>query len=336
MQLCVNCVLPETFPGIKFDSEGVCSHCRAYKGAEAVDAQKTKYREKFERLWGERRQDAAYDCLVCYSGGKDSSYTLDLMVRKYGARALAVTIDNGFVSPRAVENIRAVVESVGADHLLVKPNFDVLKRIFTVCAERPIFPPKTLERASTICTACMAIVKFVSLQFAIEKQVPFVVSGWSPGQAPISSSVFKNNPSMIRKMQEVLRAPLGETVGKEILPYFLNEGHFAMPERFPYNINPLAFLAYNEEDIHAQIGTLGWQKPEDTDANSTNCLLNSYANTVHKNQFGYNPYAFELAKLVREGAMDRQEAVERLSTPESKDIVEWVENRLGVSETAER
>ena len=119
MQLCVNCVLPETFPGIKFDSEGVCSHCRAYKGAEAVDAQKTKYREKFERLWGERRQDAAYDCLVCYSGGKDSSYTLDLMVRKYGARALAVTIDNGFVSARAVENIRAVVESVGADPLLV-------------------------------------------------------------------------------------------------------------------------------------------------------------------------------------------------------------------------
>jgi len=336
MQLCVNCVLPETFPGVKFDSEGVCSHCRSYKGPEAVEAQKAKYREKFELLWEQRNRDVAYDCLLCYSGGKDSSYTLDLMVHKYGARVLAVTLDNGFVSPRAIENIRAVVENAGADHVLFKPNFEVLKRIFAACAERPIFPPKTLERASTICTACMAIVKFVSLQFAIEKRVPFVVSGWSPGQAPISSSVFKNNPSMIRKMQDALRAPLGETVGNEILPYFLNEGHFATPERFPYNINPLAFLPYNEADIHARIETLGWKKPEDTDANSTNCLLNSYANAVHKNQFGYNPYVFELAKLVREGAMERQEAIDRLSMPESKNIVEMVGDRLGLGREARR
>ena len=336
MQLCVNCVLPETFPGIKFDSAGVCNHCNSYKGEASVNKQKAKYLEKFERLWNERPRDRAYDCLVCYSGGKDSSYTLDLMVRKYGARALAVTIDNAFVSPRAIENIRAVVEEAGADHLMVKPNFHVLKRMFAVCAERPIFPPKTLERASTICTACMAIVKFVSLQTAIEKRIPFIVSGWSPGQAPISSSVFKNNPSMIRKMQEALRAPLGKSVGEDITPYFLSEEHFETPERFPYNINPLAFLNYSEADILAHIQTLGWKKPEDTDANSTNCLLNSYANAVHKNQFGYNPYAFELAKLVREGAMERADAVERLEAPESDEIVDWVEERLGLKGTSHR
>jgi len=330
MQLCVKCVLPETFPGVRLDGEGVCSHCRAYKGPAAVESQRAKYLGKFERLWNERTRGDGYDCLVCYSGGKDSSYTLDLMVRKYGARSLAVTLDNGFVSPRAGENIRAVVERVGADHILFKPRFDILKHVFTICAERPIFPPKTLERASTICTACMAMVKFVSLQIAIEKEIPFIVSGWSPGQAPISSSVFKNNPSMIRKMQDALRAPLGEAVGKEILPYFLSEKHFATPERFPYNINPLAFLKYDEADIIARIEEFGWRKPEDTDANSTNCLLNSFANTVHRKQFGYNPYAFELAKLVREGVMDREEAMARLDKPENAEMVGKVRERLGI------
>ena len=177
----------------------------------------------------------------------------------------------------------------------------------------------------------MAIVKFVSLQTAIEKRIPFIVSGWSPGQAPISSSVFKNNPSMIRKMQEALRAPLGKTVGEDISPYFLSEEHFETPERFPYNINPLAFLDYSEADILAHIQTLGWKKPEDTDANSTNCLLNSFANAVHKNQFGYNPYAFELAKLVREGMMDRDDAIGRLDSPEDAEMVNAVKDRLGIT-----
>jgi len=330
MQLCVRCVLPETFPGISFDSEGLCNHCQGYAGQARTDSQKTKYKEKFERLWNERRGTGTYDCLVCYSGGKDSTYTVDLMIREYGARLLAVTIDNGFVSPRAIENIRLVVEKVGADHFFIKPRMDVLARVFAACAKRSIFPLKTLERASTICTACMAIVKFVSLQIAIEKGIPFIVSGWSPGQAPISSSVFKNNPSMIRKMQDALQAPMEEAAGKEISPYFLREEHFASPDRFPYNINPLAFLRYNEADIHARIETLGWEKPQDTDPNSTNCLLNSYANAVHRKEFGYNPYVFELAKLVREGVMERDEAIARLSAPEDEATVAWVEERLNI------
>jgi hypothetical protein len=328
MKICVKCVLPETFPGVSFDAEDVCNHCRSLKGNERNAAQKEKYREKFERLWAERPRDSVYDCLVSYSGGKDSTYTLDLLVNRYDARALAVTMDNGFVSDRAIQNIRAVVESLGVDHLFIKPRFDVLRRLFTACAERPIFPPKTLERASTICTACMAIVKFTTLQVALEKRIPFVVFGWSPGQAPLASSVFKTNPAMIRKMQEALRKPMEEAAGDGIAPYFLREDHFANVEAFPYNINPLAFIGYDESSIHARIEALGWRKPDDTDPNSTNCLLNSYANVVHRNQFGYNPYTFELAQLVREGALLREEALLRLSSCEEDRVVVWVRQRL--------
>ncbi|RJP72345.1 MAG: hypothetical protein C4532_06225 [Candidatus Abyssobacteria bacterium SURF_17] len=332
MRVCTKCVLPETFPGIEFDENGVCNHCRAHKQAEYTASRKTQYREKFERLWAERQASGAYDCLMSYSGGKDSTYTLDLLAREYGARVLAVTVDNGFVSPTAIENIRRVAEAVGVAHLFVKPRFDVLKKVFAACAERQIFPPKTLERASTICTACMAMVKFICLQIAVEKNIPFVVFGWSPGQAPVTSSVFKNNPEMIRKMQETVRKPLEEIAGGEILPYFLQEEHFARPERFPYNINPLAFLEYDEARIHARIEQLGWKKPEDTDPNSTNCLLNSFANTVHRKQFGYNPYAFELAELVRQGTLDRHDALARLSEPEDGEMVHLVKKRLGIEQ----
>jgi len=332
MKICTKCVLPATFPRITFNEEGVCNFCLSFKGQEKLAEQKEKYRAKFESLFEEHRGTGDYDCLMCYSGGKDSSYTLYILKTKYNAKVLAVTIDNGFVSERAIQNIRNVVESLGVDHYLIKPRFDVLRKIFNACSSKNLYSPKTLERASTICTSCMGLVKFISLRLAIEKRIPFITYGWSPGQAPIASSVFKTNPSMMKSMQEALKGPMSSIVGDAIEPYFLEEKHFPnsgeFGYRFPYNISPLAFLDYNEEKIFETIGELGWKAPDDTDANSTNCLLNSYANVLHIEQFGYHPYAFEIANLVREGVMTRSEGLKRLNSEDNIATIAFVKNRL--------
>ena len=242
---------------------------------------------------------------------------------------LALTVDNGFISPASVTNIHRVVEGLGVDHITYKPRFDLMQRIFNKAVESPdMYPRKTLERASTICTSCMGIVKFIALRMAIESKIPFIMYGWSPGQAPIEASIFKNNPSMIQGMQKILLEPMEKTAGPDIHNYFLTEDHLSREDAFPYNISPLAFLDYDESDIMKRIDKLGWSKPDDTDPNSTNCLLNAYANKVHREHFGFNPYAFELAKLVREGYMDREEALNRLETPEREDMVDLVRKRL--------
>lgn len=333
MRICTRCVLPETFPGAGFDDEGVCSMCRAFKGRERLEESKEKYRRKFEELLRAHRRPGGYDALMAYSGGKDSTYTLMVLRRKYDLSVLALTLDNGFGSPASIGNIRRVVESLGVDHILFKPRFDLLRTIFRKAAETEMYPAKTLERASTICTSCMGVVKFVILRMAIEGRIPFVTYGWSPGQAPIEASIFKNNPSMIRSMQKVLLEPMREAAGPAIENYFLTEDHFARADAFPYNASPLAFLDYDEDRIVEEIGALGWRKPEDTDPNSTNCLLNAFGNKVHKGRFNFHPYAYELAKLVREGYMDREKALERLETPELPEIVARVRERLGLDGT---
>jgi len=72
-----------------------------------------------------------------------------------------------------------------------------------------------------------------------------------------------------------------------------------------------------------------WRIPRNgIDAHTTNCLLNSYANVIHKEQYGYHPYAFEMAKLVREGYLDRSEALKKLEQPEDLATVLSVKNRL--------
>ena len=328
MKRCTMCVLPETFPGISFDEQGVCNSCRAFKGREQLGAAMEKYRLRFEKLLTERRRHGGYDCLMAYSGGKDSTYTLVVLRERYDLSILALTIDNGFISPTALDNIRKVAEGLGIDHIIYKPRFDLLKRIFASARDSQMYSPKTLERASTICTSCMGIVKFVALRMAIEGHIPFITYGWSPGQAPIEASIFRNNPSMIRSMQKVLFEPMSQAAGPGLENYFLTEQHFALEDRFPYNVSPLAFLEYDEERIVDRIKELGWKKPDDTDPNSTNCLLNAFANKIHKDRFGYNPYAFELAKLVREGYMNREEALSRLETADREEMVDMVRKRL--------
>lgn len=335
-RVCVRCVLPEDFPGIRFNDEGICNYCLDSKNEESQERRKAEYRRKFEELVVASKGKGSYDTVMSFSGGKDSTYTMTILKEEYGLDVVAVTLDNGFLSNQALKNINNVVEKLGISHIFFKPRFDMLSKIFRQCAENDIFPPKTIERASTICTACMAIVKFSVLRFAIEEDIPFVAFGWSPGQAPITSSIMKNNPKMVKMMQKTLFGPLYGIAGDDIKPHFLEDKHFLGSYRFPYNIHPLAFLDYNEEKIYHDLVRLGWEAPQDVDANSTNCLLNSFANVVHKRRFYFNPYVFELAKMVREGYLDRTAALNRLNQEEDPRIVKMVKARLGITEDSLR
>ncbi len=331
-RICTNCVLPETFPGIRFNEEGVCNTCLDHKGAENRQMQKKEYRDKFETLIKEYRGRDIYDVLMCYSGGKDSTQTLAILRQEYGLNVLAVSLDNGFQSNQTFDNIGSIVDTLGVDHIFLKPRFDMLVKIFRHCTQYDIYPSKAQERASVICTSCMGIVKYSTLRIALEKSIPFIAYGWSPGQAPVTSSIIKTNPRMIKIMQKTLFDPMYQIVGNAIKPHFLEDKHFDDLYRFPYYIHPLAFLDYNEEAIYQNIARLGWKKPEDVDANSTNCLLNSFANIVHKQKFRFHPYVFELANLVREGYLDRTTALERLDQQENPDIVTIVKKKLSVGD----
>lgn len=331
MKICKVCILPETFPGIKFDQDGVCNFCLQFKGRKYVEESKILYQKKFEGLLKRYKDQKSYDCLMAYSGGKDSTYTLVLLKKKYNLKILALTFDNGFIPQETFQNIRNVAENLGIDHLLFKPRFDLLKKIFLASIQSDVYSKKTQERASTICTSCMGLVKFFSLRTVLEKNIPFIVYGWSPGQAPLSSSIFKNNKSMLKTMQNAIFDPLYKIVGEEIKPYFLDQHHFEKDCEFPYNISPLAFLEYDEDKIFKNMQDLGWKKPKGTDPNSTNCLLNGFANIIHKEKFGFHPYALELANLVREGYLDRQEALNRINAPEDSNTINWVRRKLGLT-----
>jgi hypothetical protein len=143
---------------------------------------------------------------------------------------------------------------------------------------------------------------------------------------------MKTSAAFVKATQKTILDPLYAKLGEEIKPYFLHDGHFEAADQFPYNVHPLAFLDYDEEKIYGRISELGWKPPADTDPNSTNCLMNAFANQTHINQFGFHPYAFELAGLVRMGVMSREEGLKRLNEPSNEVVIAEVKRKLGIVE----
>lgn len=330
MQVCIRCVLDERFPGIGFDETGECNFCRARRGRrdEPGEAER-RSEQKFLELVESHRGSAGFDAVLAYSGGKDSTYTMVLLKQRFGMRILALTMDNWFLAGQALENIGTLVKAMGVAHLTMRPQFDTFRRVVRESAKGNLYSPKAMQRSSAVCTSCISIIRAWCLQTAIEKEIPFVVFGMSPGQAPLSSSIVKTNPEMIRLMQDTVLRPLRECAGDGIAPYFLSEVHLARGEHFPYIVNPLAFLPYDEEEILRTISALGWERPADTDPNSTNCLLNTYANHHHKLRYGINPYAYEIAGLVRSGVISREEGLRRLAEEGDPGLLQRVEEEIG-------
>jgi 3'-phosphoadenosine 5'-phosphosulfate sulfotransferase (PAPS reductase)/FAD synthetase len=330
MKRCTKCVLNENYPGINFDENGVCNYCNRHKKIEEQKSLKEKYKNKFLDLVEKYRGKNQYDCLVGYSGGKDSTYTLYLLKEIFGLNILALRYDNWFQSNIALKNIERVVKELDVELLTVKPNYKKFKKIMQAAAVYELYPTKSLSRASSICTTCISLIRFVSFKTAIEKEIPFVVFGMSPGQAPIVTSIVKTNPDMVRNMQNIIYQPLHKYLGSEIDSFFIQERHFKREEHFPYNINPLAFLNYDEKEIERIQNILGWEKPKDTDANSTNCLLNALANNIHINKYGYHPYAYELSELILNGVLSRDIAMEKINSKEDKKIIELMKEKLEI------
>ena len=85
MQRCVKCGLPETQETITYDGEGICSICRQHEVKHGV----INWAER-KRVLGvvveKYRGKHDYDCIIPFSGGKDSTWTLYYLVKEYGNR----------------------------------------------------------------------------------------------------------------------------------------------------------------------------------------------------------------------------------------------------------
>ena len=121
LRRCVKCLLPETMTFINFDEQGVCNYCKNYekiqvKGAASLEEEVAKY----------RRSDGKPDCIIMFSGGRDSSYGLHYFKKVLKMNPIAFTYDWGMMTDLGRRNEARLCGKMGIEHVIISA--DVRKK----------------------------------------------------------------------------------------------------------------------------------------------------------------------------------------------------------------
>ena len=174
LKTCKRCALPETYETIEFDREGICNICRAAEFKQtSIDWAERK--GLLDQLIEKHRGKHAYDCIVPFSGGKDSTFQLYYLMKEYRVKPLVVRFNHGFMRPTIQRNNERTFKKLGVDVLEFTPNWHVVKRLML----------ESFKRKTDFCWHCHTGIYSYPLRVALMYKVPLVF--WGEPQAEITS-----------------------------------------------------------------------------------------------------------------------------------------------------
>jgi len=330
LRRCTRCILPETFPGIEFNEEGVCNYCLDYEpmkvyGEEAFVRVLDKYRGKGKK----------YDCIVPMSGGRDSSFVLHQMVKKYKMRVLALTVDSGAITPEGYQNIERVTQVLNADHVWIRDE----DQIKTAQKNTKIKFHAWLKKPSihTIVPVLNVGDKTMNLRiykYAKENEILLVLGGNNVGNSSFEQEHFKTGflgvfPDERGMYSTYDKTKLSFLLGLEFLENYHNfhwsvfkeylEGayvYFFESLSRPEGVTPLGFYDYiywNEKEVVSTIrNELDWKGASDTTSTwRVDDSAYPLIDYLYYRLVGFNEFDEHYSKLVREGQISRDEALKR-------------------------
>lgn len=106
---CTNCIMSDNEdPNIFFDEKGMCNYCLDFK---IKDKQRRLQKQELPWIIHEMKKQKGYHCLLGLSGGVDSATCLHYLAEQ-GIKPMCFSVDNGWQTPEAQENIMRLVEGL--------------------------------------------------------------------------------------------------------------------------------------------------------------------------------------------------------------------------------
>ncbi len=118
LKRCTKCLLPETFPFIEYDDEGVCNYCHNYK-KKNLSGDIDKLNDLVKPY---RKANGQYDVLLPFSGGRDSTYVLHVVKNELKLNPITYTYDWGMVTDLARRNVARICGKLGVENIIVAAN----------------------------------------------------------------------------------------------------------------------------------------------------------------------------------------------------------------------
>jgi len=302
--ICSRCIYNDKIPYIKFDKHGVCNYCYQHDNLEK------EYPKDFNILLSiadkikKDMKNKPYDVIVGVSGGCDSSYMLYLSKVLLGLRPLAVHCDNGFNTNISNENLNTMCAQLEIDLDIQKVPREVTAdgiRAGMLASIPEIDNISDIGLASTHFIACEKYgVKYIfeGRNFRTEGIIP---PGWS---------------YMDQKYIDDIQKKFGKiNIKKYDMPtmYLSQQLKWMLLNRIK-KIRPLYYIDYNKEYVKKFLSeNYGWKWYGGHHMeNKTSYFLNNY---YLPKKFGIDTRQSEYASLIRDGQMEREDALNRLSLP---------------------
>ncbi len=337
--ICRKCILPEEYMGMNLNSDGECKFCADpdYKNINwARRIINSESRRQALKNWNEvvdlmknNHCKVEYDCVLGYSGGKDSTALLDHLVNDLGLNPLCVTVDTGSMTRISKDNMEDTLKKIHVDHVLIEeciPTFTKLYHyLFTEHTSNTVF----LSR--DVCDRCSDLIHSICVKEAMKRYIPIVLFGYSPDQ------IFRYFYEMPR--DDVIMEWKPEFLDyhpftKDDLDWYLNDKEINSG-KIPRVLLPYHVIPYREEDIINLVESKNYIKKGHADPLLTNCIVVHAAQFYDANRYGGILYAYQYAELVRQDPSVRRKWLMTLKHAFPL-IIENQFKEQGVTEVLER
>jgi N-acetyl sugar amidotransferase len=320
---CSRCLLPETHETIVFDREGVCNICRGQEIKQAQLNWPAKKKE-LDALIEAYRGKYDYDCIVPFSGGKDSTWTLYYLVKEYQVKPLVVRFDHGFLRPTLQENTQRVLRKLGVDFLHFTPNWKVVQKLMLQAF---------LEKGD-FCWHCHTGIFSYPMWVAIRYQVPLIF--WGEPSAEYTSYYSYDQPEEVDEKRFNRFVNLGITAQDMFVRL---EGAVDERDLKPFTYPPLKELrrinyrsvclgSYIPWDVKTQAQIiqeeLGWQGdqvenvPPGYNYEKIECAMQGVRDYIKYIKRGYTRPAHLASIDIRNGRLSRRQGLQLIEEFEGK------------------
>lgn len=324
-QMCTRCIYDTKVPRITFNQKGVCSYCEMSDnliemystGSDAGQNELNKIIEKIKKDGKNKK----YDSVIGVSGGTDSSFMMHIAVKEWGLRPLAVHYDNTWNSSIATENIKKVANKLKIDLFTIvvenKESDDIFRSFFKAGVPE-IDAPTDLGFAETHYRA------------ASKYGIKYVLEGHSfieEGVSPLSTMYFDGK--YIKSIHKKFGSMKMKTYPLMDFKAFMKWSLFKRIKK----IRPFWYMKYSKEKAMELL-----KKEYDWKYYGGHHLENRMSAFMHSyylpKRFNIDQRNNMLSALVRNGAMDRKEALEIYGkAPHIEvDLVEYFKKRLNLSD----
>jgi len=318
INICKNCILPHGFLGVEVNQKGLCSYChdpnyqtpnwkKTIVSQERRDACLQDWQNTVSQMQG-AHDGIHYDCVIGYSGGKDSTALVDTFVNEYGLKPLLITVDTGFMTDVAKENIKDTLTKMElyGDFVLIEEAIPTFTKLYRYLFLNHISNEKSLT--IKVCHPCTDLIHTIIVKEAMRRRIKYVIIGFSPDQ--IARYFYETPPEDTYKDGRPEKGFKAE-LSKEDLSWYLEQG--SQTKGLPRVLYPYHVIPYDEQEIIQRIESKGLIKVGKSDPALTNCYVVKAALRYDFFRYGGLTYALQYAELVRQVRDERERKKSRKS-----------------------